>query len=120
MEKRAALVSCTILLGDCREVLRTLPDQSAQCCVTSPPYFGLRDYGLEPVVWGGDPACVHDWDQEIVATEIGRGNWSQGMNGRGEVQPGGVDAKREPIRGTAMNGFCRHCGAWLGSLGLEE
>jgi DNA modification methylase len=34
-----------ILTGDCREVLRTLPDQSVHCCVTSPPYFGLRDYG---------------------------------------------------------------------------
>lgn len=34
-----------ILCGDCREVLKTLPDQSVQCCVTSPPYWGLRDYG---------------------------------------------------------------------------
>lgn len=34
-----------ILIGDCREVLRTLADGSVQCCVTSPPYFGLRDYG---------------------------------------------------------------------------
>lgn len=35
----------TILAGDCREVLKTLPDASVQCCVTSPPYWGLRDYG---------------------------------------------------------------------------
>jgi site-specific DNA-methyltransferase (adenine-specific) len=34
-----------ILHGDCRETLKTLPDASAHCCVTSPPYFGLRDYG---------------------------------------------------------------------------
>jgi DNA modification methylase len=34
-----------ILTGDCRDVLATLPDESVQCCVTSPPYFGLRDYG---------------------------------------------------------------------------
>ena len=34
-----------VLLGDCRDVLKTLPAESAQCCVTSPPYFGLRDYG---------------------------------------------------------------------------
>jgi DNA modification methylase len=33
--------------GDCREVLRTLPDQSVHCCVTSPPYWGLRDYGVD-------------------------------------------------------------------------
>jgi len=36
-----------ILTGDCREVLRTLPDQSVHCVVTSPPYFGLRDYGVD-------------------------------------------------------------------------
>jgi DNA modification methylase len=39
-------VTVTIRQGDCREVLRTLPDESVHCCVTSPPYFGLRDYGI--------------------------------------------------------------------------
>jgi DNA modification methylase len=38
-------VTVTILGGDSRSVLATLPDASVQCCVTSPPYFGLRDYG---------------------------------------------------------------------------
>nr|USU32974.1 site-specific DNA-methyltransferase [Methylobacterium sp. OTU13CASTA1] len=36
-----------ILTGDCRTVLATLPDESVHCVVTSPPYFGLRDYGVE-------------------------------------------------------------------------
>ena len=36
-----------ILIGDCIDMMRTLPDQSVQCCVTSPPYFGLRDYGVD-------------------------------------------------------------------------
>lgn len=35
-----------ILIGDVREKLKELPDQSVHCCVTSPPYFGLRDYGM--------------------------------------------------------------------------
>jgi DNA modification methylase len=35
-----------ILIGDCRDMLRTLPDESVHCVVTSPPYFGLRDYGI--------------------------------------------------------------------------
>ena len=35
----------TLYLGDCRESLRTMPDRSVQCVVTSPPYYGLRDYG---------------------------------------------------------------------------
>lgn len=38
-------MSVRILVGDCREKLRQLPDASVNCCVTSPPYFGLRDYG---------------------------------------------------------------------------
>jgi len=36
-----------LLHGDCREVLRTLLSGSVHCVVTSPPYFGLRDYGVE-------------------------------------------------------------------------
>lgn len=38
---------CTLYLGDCIDVLKTLPDASVDCCVTSPPYWGLRDYGYE-------------------------------------------------------------------------
>jgi DNA modification methylase len=34
-----------IIPGDCIAGLRTLPDESVHCCVTSPPYWGLRDYG---------------------------------------------------------------------------
>ncbi len=36
-----------VLIGDCIDQMRTLPDQSVHTCVTSPPYFGLRDYGHE-------------------------------------------------------------------------
>lgn len=36
-----------IFNGDCRSVLKSLPEQSVNCIVTSPPYFGLRDYGVE-------------------------------------------------------------------------
>jgi DNA modification methylase len=35
-----------IFIGDAAEVLANLPDNSIDCCVTSPPYFGLRDYGV--------------------------------------------------------------------------
>jgi len=47
-----------IIQGDCIEGMRTLPDESVHCVVTSPPYYGLRDYGTAS--WeGGDPACDH-------------------------------------------------------------
>src|SRR5215831_71335 len=48
----------TILTGDCRDVLPTLPANSVHCCVTSPPYYGLRDY--QTGIWeGGDAGCDH-------------------------------------------------------------
>lgn len=37
----------TIINGDSLEVIKTLPDGSVNCCITSPPYLGLRDYGVE-------------------------------------------------------------------------
>ncbi|TPM92706.1 site-specific DNA-methyltransferase [Mesorhizobium sp. B2-1-3A] len=40
-------MSVRILEGDCRTVLAGMPDGSINCCVTSPPYFGLRDYGVD-------------------------------------------------------------------------
>jgi DNA modification methylase len=40
-------MSYEILLGDCIASMRGLPDQSVHTCVTSPPYFGLRDYGMD-------------------------------------------------------------------------
>ncbi len=38
-------MSALVLLGDCIEQMATLEAGSVQCCVTSPPYWGLRDYG---------------------------------------------------------------------------
>lgn len=35
-----------IICGDALTVLRTLPDKCCRCCITSPPYFNLRDYGV--------------------------------------------------------------------------
>jgi DNA modification methylase len=40
-------VTITMLKGDCRAILPTLPDESVHCVVTSPPYWGLRDYGVD-------------------------------------------------------------------------
>ena len=51
--------------GDCRETLKTLPDQSVQCCITSPPYFGLRDYGHADQI--GLEASPEEYVAELVA-----------------------------------------------------
>lgn len=41
------MTSCQILVGDCVESMRKLPADSVQCVITSPPYWGLRDYGVD-------------------------------------------------------------------------
>ena len=46
------------MVGNALRILPALGAGSAQCVVTSPPYWGLRDYGIEPSVWGGDPGCA--------------------------------------------------------------
>lgn len=43
-----------ILCGDCIEVLKTLPAGSVQTCVTSPPYWGLRDYDAAAMKYYGE------------------------------------------------------------------
>ena len=50
-----------VLRGDALDVLSTLPSGSVQTTITSPPYWGLRDYGVPPRVWGGEAGCTHRW-----------------------------------------------------------
>jgi len=52
----------TVEHGDCRDVMRRMPEESIQCVVTSPPYFGLRSYeGLPPTAWAdGWEGCLGD------------------------------------------------------------
>lgn len=52
------MVNATIYVGDNRQALKRIPDSSVQTVVTSPPYWGLRDYGTATWV-GGDPECSH-------------------------------------------------------------
>ena len=53
----------------------TLPANSVDCVVTSPPYWGLRDYGLPPVVWDAQATCAHQWDGESGRTCSCCGAW---------------------------------------------
>lgn len=98
-------------LGDAKEILKTLPDNSIQTCVTSPPYWGLRDYGLPPAVWGGDKDCAHEWRDNTYQRRSNDG----GESGRKQTTNAGAVGRDNPIK----NSFCQKCGAWLGCLGLE-
>lgn len=104
-----------ILVGHVLDRLKELPDNSVHCCVTSPPYWGLRDYSTDPTVWDADPACEHEWKNEPYYTEstaakAGRENFSE---------PGEANAARLKAGRWRDNCRCDKCGAWLGSLGLE-
>lgn len=57
--------STRIIVGDARTALAALPDALVQCCVTSPPYFGLRDYGIDGQI-GLEPT-VDAYVAELVA-----------------------------------------------------
>jgi DNA modification methylase len=89
-----------ILTGDCREVLATLPDESVHCCVTSPPYYGLRDY-LTGTWEGGDPECKH------VVGEMRRG---LGLATSIASTRGGGH-KAAMVADIQAQGDCPHCGA---------
>lgn len=57
--------SVQILCGDALTHLSLRPDESIQCCVTSPPYFGLRDYGVEGQIG------LEETPQEYIANLVG-------------------------------------------------
>jgi DNA modification methylase len=61
-----------ILQGDCLQQLKTLPDKTIQCCVTSPPYYGLRDYGVDGQI--GLEGTPDEYVEKLVAvfTEVKR------------------------------------------------
>ena len=56
--------SYTIISGDCRTVLNDLDERSVQTCVTSPPYFGLRDYGVDGQI--GNESSPEEYVESLV------------------------------------------------------
>jgi hypothetical protein len=103
-------MTVTVIVGDCREVLATLPAASVQCVVTSPPYLGLRDY--QTGEWrGGDSVCDH------VVGEIRTG---LGMAKLGAQYRGGGVKASEP-KPMMAKGTCPRCGAVRvdAQIGLE-
>jgi site-specific DNA-methyltransferase (adenine-specific) len=105
-----------IYCGNTLDVLKTFPDESINCCVTSPPYWALRDYGTDGVIWDGDADCEHEWGTSIKQDK----NWRGGTTNP-EVSPkmatkGKTNFAEVPI---SYSNFCIHCGAWKGQLGLE-
>jgi len=56
----------TLLIGDCKTILPTLETKSVQCCVTSPPYYSLRDYGVAGQI--GQEDTVEEYVKNLVTS----------------------------------------------------
>lgn len=82
-------MNCTILQGDALELLRTLPPESVHTCVTSPPYYNLRDYGVEGQI--GNEGSVDEHPQFLRT--------------HSKARTAGVQEKR-PDRHTLAVGIC--------------
>lgn len=120
-------MSAILLTGDATDLLPVIPAGSVQCSITSPPYFGLRDYDLPGTLWpaityrpmagvpeisivGCAPDCDHQW---TAPTRAPLANGASGPNGRQK----NVAASRA-ISSTGGD-YCGRCGGWRGCLGLE-
>ena len=101
--------------GHTLDILKTFPDESIDMCVTSPPYWGLRDYGLEPIIWDGDPNCQHNFEIKKINTKRNM-TYSERLS---KEKNKDTKLANHNIEIIINQGFCSKCGAWKGSLGLE-
>ena len=99
------LKSNVILQGSCLDTLKKLPDESINLCVTSPPYYGLRDYGTGTWV-GGDPKCKH-----YRANHANKGSFHEKIFKTGVGVSDSIQKK-----------VCKYCGAVRvdNQIGLED
>lgn len=105
-----------ILQGHVLELLWELPPACVDMIITSPPYWGLRDYKSKPVTWYGvnqglgDDECEHEWEseyQKLIKLQAGNDDFKR---------PWREDASSNEARAFKT---CINCGAWHGQLGLE-
>ena len=102
-----------IICGDNLSVMKKMPDESIDMALTSPPYWGLRDYGFKQI-FGGDPDCKHIWTTENV--------YHDNLRFRDPNKKAKVGHNKNPkvySDPKLKQGDCIYCGAWKGQLGLE-
>lgn len=91
------------------DALKELPSGSIHTCITSPPYYGLRHYGTEPQIWGGEKDCIHHWEELSEKKQDGK----PARTDRKQVKNGGS------VSTFPASELCLKCRAWRGELGLE-
>ena len=97
------------MIGHAIDNLKNIEDGTIDLVVTSPPYWGLRDYKTEPVVFGGVSTCNHVWDDDDKT------GWDENVPqtmGDKDVYPVSNETR-------ATHEHCKVCHAWRGQLGLE-
>lgn len=106
ISKDGKLILNTIHNGNCLDILKQFPNESINCVITSPPYWGLRDYGTAK--WeGGDTNCSHQYGR----------NTRGGLDG---IQKNNIGSfGDESIK---IGEYCKLCGAKRidEQLGLES
>jgi len=100
-----------IIVGDCREEMAKLPEQSVQCVVTSPPYWGQRDYGTANFIGGNDPECDHAESELRRGINLANSSYSTRGGAKKIANAGYVPYKT----------VCQKCGATRtdNGIGLE-
>ena len=100
-----------ILIGHVQDKIKDVPDGTIDMCITSPPYWGLRDYGDDTnIIWDGDKDCDHKWGSP--QNKGGRTKRKQDTDPKQTKH-----TKNEFLQ--KFENFCSVCGAWKGQLGLE-
>src|SRR5437660_9503065 len=97
-----------IFVADTLSYTKKLPDNSIDTILFSTPYWSLRDYKIEPVIFGGDSNCEHGFNS-IKKPKVG-GFAPETAN---------VGNNKKIERTDSYSGICSKCGAWRGQLGQE-
>lgn len=99
-----------ILIGAANKTLKDIEDNSVDCCVTSPPYFALRDY-MDAGWEGGDEGCDHVKDP-TKTKKFGNEEFNEGHPSREETK----------TKGYYFDDICEKCGATRNNeqIGTEE
>jgi DNA modification methylase len=99
-------MSYKIINKNAFDALKEMPDESIDCVITSPPYYGLRSYKGADIIWGGNPECEHDFMMKTYYTPP-------------TSDKATLHSKIDGLEKKWKEGFCQKCGAWRGQLGLE-
>lgn len=98
-----------IVIGNALEVLAGMDAESVHCCITSPPYWGLRDYKCPDITFG-DGDCEHEWGERLEKTAAR--TWNQAVGS--STLEGGKTTQYIASQATGQGQFCQLCGAWRG------